>query len=68
MVLYDAPEFHLTPRERDVARLLIGGLGDKSIARLLCIQLQTEREHMSRILFKTSAANRTQAALRLVGC
>lgn len=60
--------YGLTKRECDVGRLLLGGLGDKSIARLLSIELQTEREHMAHILRKTCSPNRTAAALRLVGC
>jgi DNA-binding NarL/FixJ family response regulator len=67
MMLYDAPEFHLTPRERDVARLLIGGLPNKSIARLLGVETQTIKHHMTAIMLKTHADNRTMAAVRLVG-
>ena len=63
-----AAVYHLTPRQSDVARLLIGGLPNKSIARLLCLQTKTVEAHMSRILSKTHTENRTQAAFRLAGC
>lgn len=60
-------DYHLSPREQDVARLLLAGLGDKLIAKLLTVQTQQIRKHMSHILRKTNSANRTAAALRLAG-
>jgi len=66
-MLLGAPDFHLTKREQDVARLLIGGLPNKSIARLLCLQPKTVEGHMSAIMIKTHADNRTMAAVRLIG-
>ena len=59
--------YHLTPRECDVARLLIGGLPNKSMARLLGVQTETIKFHMRSILTKTHTDNRTQAAFRLAG-
>jgi len=67
MLRLDAPDYHLTRRERDVARLLIGGLPNKSIARLLGVQQDAVKFHMRGILLKTHSGNRTQAALRLAG-
>ena len=67
MLRLDMADYHLTPRERDVARLLIGGLPNKSIARLLCLTTPTVKGHMTAIMLKTHADNRTMAAVRLVG-
>jgi len=66
-MLLGGPDFHLTKRERDVARLLIGGLPNKSIARLLGVETHTIKHHMTAIMLKTHADNRTMAAVRLVG-
>ncbi len=63
----DPPDFHLSRREADVSRLLLAGLSNKSIGRLLGVETQTIKNHVSRILLKTHADNRTQAALRLAG-
>jgi DNA-binding CsgD family transcriptional regulator len=67
----DPPEYvadyHLSRREADVARLLLGGLANKSIGRLLFIQPHSVANHMTRIMAKTCTSNRTQAAFRLAG-
>jgi DNA-binding NarL/FixJ family response regulator len=54
--------FVLTPRERDVLRLLTGGQPDKAIARELSISRKTASNHVSAILAKLGAASRTEAA------
>jgi DNA-binding NarL/FixJ family response regulator len=51
----------LTPRERDVLRLLAGGLGNKAIARRLGISAETVKAHVSAILAKLHATTRTEA-------
>lgn len=53
----------LTERERAVLRLLAAGLTNREIAKDLHIGTTTVRSHVSRILAKLDAANRTQAAL-----
>jgi DNA-binding CsgD family transcriptional regulator len=53
----------LTPRERDVLRLLGAGRTNQEIARELQLALSTVRLHVKHILAKLGAANRTQAAL-----
>ena len=60
-------DYHLTRRQQEVARLLIGGLSNKGIGHLLFIQPQTVANHVSRILAKTHADSRTMAAYRLTG-
>jgi two-component system NarL family response regulator len=51
----------LTPREVDVLRGVATGLANKDIARELMISAQTVKDHMSRIMNKLSASNRSHA-------
>jgi len=57
------PFAELTPRERDVLRLLATGEPNKRIAAELAISERTARTHVSRILRKLHLNSRTQAAL-----
>jgi DNA-binding NarL/FixJ family response regulator len=57
----------LTAREREVLDLLADGASNRHIARTLGISLKTVQNHVSRILDKLQAADRTQAALRARG-
>jgi DNA-binding NarL/FixJ family response regulator len=57
----------LTAREREVLDLLADGASNKQIARSLGLSLKTIQNHVSRILDKLQAADRTQAALRASG-
>lgn len=57
----------LTPREREVLALVANGASNKHIARTLDLSLKTVQNHVSRILDKLQAADRTQAALRARG-
>jgi len=61
------PQHDLTAREREVLDLLAGGASNRHIARALGISLKTVQNHVSRILDKLQAADRTQAALRARG-
>jgi DNA-binding NarL/FixJ family response regulator len=60
-------QHNLTTRERQVLDLLAEGMSNKQIARSLGISLKTVQNHVSRILDKLQAADRTQAALRARG-
>ena len=51
----------LTPREEDVLRLLAQGLQNKEIATKLVISERTVKFHVSSILSKLNAGNRTEA-------
>jgi DNA-binding NarL/FixJ family response regulator len=57
----------LTAREQDVLTLLADGASNRQIARSLGLSLKTVQNHVSRILDKLQAADRTQAALRARG-
>jgi DNA-binding NarL/FixJ family response regulator len=61
-----APE-DLTARERQVLQLLADGASNRHIARALGLSLKTVQNHVSRILDKLQAADRTQAVLRARG-
>ncbi len=53
----------LTPRESDVLDLLAGGLRNRQIAQRLGLAEKTVRNHVSTILGKMQANDRTEAAL-----
>jgi DNA-binding NarL/FixJ family response regulator len=57
----------LTARECEVLDLLAEGASNRQIARSLGLSLKTVQNHVSRILDKLQAADRTQAALRARG-
>ena len=52
----------LTPRELDVLRLLVQGKSDREIADALFIGTRTVETHVSNLIAKLGASNRTEAA------
>jgi NarL family two-component system response regulator LiaR len=58
----DAVGRDLTAREREVLALLAGGLSNKEIAKRLTLSVGTVRLHVSNVLSKLGAPNRTTAA------
>jgi DNA-binding NarL/FixJ family response regulator len=52
----------LSRREREVASLVAAGLSNKEIARKLFVSLATVKDHVHRILVKTSLPNRAAIA------
>jgi DNA-binding NarL/FixJ family response regulator len=61
------PDVALTARESEVLALLADGVSNKQIARSLDLSIKTVQNHVSRILDKLQAGDRTQAALRARG-
>jgi DNA-binding NarL/FixJ family response regulator len=53
----------LTPREHDVLNLLAQGLSNQSIAEALVVSVPTVKIHVSNILDKLDASNRTEAVV-----
>jgi DNA-binding NarL/FixJ family response regulator len=56
---------HLTPRERQVVRLIDEGLSNKEIARRLSIEVRTVKNHVHNILQKLQVRRRGEAAARM---
>ncbi len=56
-----APDRHLTPREREVLRLLAEGMPDREIARALSISPRTVGGHVTHLLAKLEVETRTAA-------
>jgi ATP/maltotriose-dependent transcriptional regulator MalT len=54
----------LTDRELEVLGLLAEGMAKQRIARELVVALETAKKHVSHILGKLGADNRTQAVAR----
>ena len=57
----DPPIPELTPRQREVLASMVRGLTDRDIARQLGIRQDGVNDHVSAILQKLGAANRTEA-------
>jgi DNA-binding NarL/FixJ family response regulator len=55
----------LTPRERQVVRLIDEGLSNKEIARRLSIEIRTVKNHVHNILEKLQVRRRGEAAARM---
>ena len=56
----------LTPRQREVLELIVEGLDNAQIAARMGITERTVRAHVSSVLERTGAVNRTQAAVAAI--
>ena len=54
---------HLTPREREVLRLVAEGMGNREIAARLNVSYYTAMKHVSNIMAKLHVGNRVEAAM-----
>jgi D-alanyl-D-alanine carboxypeptidase/D-alanyl-D-alanine-endopeptidase (penicillin-binding protein 4) len=61
-----ARHYELTPRQREVLGLIVEGLDNREIARRLEISERTARAHVSAVLERLGASNRTQAAVAAI--
>ncbi len=57
-----SPGFDLTEREREVLACMTEGMNNQQIAAHLIVSLSTVKYHVSNIISKLGAANRTEAA------
>ena len=62
----EPPSGRLSPREREVLRLLIQGQTNREIAQNLIVSVATVKIHVEHILAKLGVSDRTQAAVRAV--
>ena len=58
-------ESSMTAREREVAQLIVAGASNPEIARQLFLSRKTVERHVSNVLGKVGARNRTELASRL---
>lgn len=56
----------LTPRERDVLKLMAQGNNNRNIGNILFISEKTVKNHVSSILLKMGVEDRTQAAVQAI--
>ena len=56
----------LSPRERQVIKLIVTGCSNQEIADCLGLRLQTVKNHLSRIYRKLGVPNRVQLAVCVV--
>ncbi len=62
---WDLGRFDLSPREREVALLILEGLSYQGAAEKLCVSLATVKTHVNRIYDKTGAGNKMELARML---
>ncbi|MBI4790815.1 MAG: response regulator transcription factor [Chloroflexi bacterium] len=56
----------LSPREREIATLVVTGASNKMIARELAISEKTVKNTLTNVFVKTNTSCRTELAARLV--
>jgi DNA-binding NarL/FixJ family response regulator len=56
----------LSERERDVLRLMAGGFSNREIGEMLVLSTGTVKNHVSRLLLKLDARDRTSAVLKAI--
>jgi DNA-binding CsgD family transcriptional regulator len=66
LVDLNAAAFGLTPREREIVRLVVIGTSTKEIARALHLSEYTIQEHLQNVFDKTGTANRRSLVARFL--
>lgn len=62
----EAPDYHLTPREKEVLSCLVNGLSYKMIASDLNISYETVRSHVKKIYEKLHVASLTEVVAKAI--
>lgn len=62
----EVPDYHLTPREKDVLSCLVNGLSYKMIASELNISYETVRSHVKKIYEKLHVASLTEVVAKAI--
>lgn len=62
----EAPDYHLTPREKEVLSCLVNGLSYKMIASDLSISYETVRSHVKKIYEKLHVASLTEVVAKAI--
>lgn len=62
----DAPDYRLTPREKEVLSCVVNGLSYKMIADQLNISYETVRSHIKKIYEKLHVASLTEAVAKAI--
>jgi len=62
----EAPDYHLTPREKEVLSCLVNGLSYKMIAADLNISYETVRSHVKKIYEKLHVASLTEVVAKAI--
>lgn len=61
----DKPNYDFTPREKDIISLLVEGLKNEDIAKILYISISTVKVNLTSIFEKLGVDNRTQAVAKI---
>ncbi len=61
----ETPDYGFTSREWDVIRLLVEGLKNDDIAKILYISISTVKVNLTSIFEKLGVDNRTQAVAKI---
>ena len=62
----EAPDYHLTAREKEVLLCIVNGLAYKMIADQLNISYETVRSHVKKIYEKLHVASLTEAVAKAI--
>ena len=62
----EAPDYHLTPREKEVLACIVNGLSYKMIGDQLNISYETVRSHVKKIYEKLHVASLTEAVAKAI--